>query len=140
MVIRELHTRLGNKWSEIAKHLPGRTDNEVKNYWRTRIHKKPHQSKLQLQAQQHPGLDSVATSESASASASTSQASSTVGDEYMQASFPYPELTWVADQSDVGAITTRFFSSSDDFGDNVWNVEDRFWETLPFADPVYEAL
>jgi transcription factor MYB, plant len=39
-VIRELQATLGNKWSKIAKHLPGRTDNEIKNYWRTRIQKK----------------------------------------------------------------------------------------------------
>ncbi|KAI3962831.1 hypothetical protein MKW92_048226 [Papaver armeniacum] len=39
-LIISLHSALGNKWSQIATHLPGRTDNEIKNYWNTHIKKK----------------------------------------------------------------------------------------------------
>ncbi|KAG0574004.1 hypothetical protein KC19_VG227400 [Ceratodon purpureus] len=35
--IVELHAKLGNKWARMATQLPGRTDNEIKNYWNTRI-------------------------------------------------------------------------------------------------------
>ncbi|CAN6443250.1 unnamed protein product [Victoria cruziana] len=36
-LIIELHARIGNKWARMAAQLPGRTDNEIKNYWNTRI-------------------------------------------------------------------------------------------------------
>ncbi|KAJ0100777.1 hypothetical protein Patl1_05757 [Pistacia atlantica] len=36
-LIVELHAKMGNKWARMAAHLPGRTDNEIKNYWNTRI-------------------------------------------------------------------------------------------------------
>ncbi|GLT49721.1 hypothetical protein SLA2020_232590 [Shorea laevis] len=39
LIIR-LHKLLGNRWSLIAGRLPGRTDNEIKNYWNTTICKK----------------------------------------------------------------------------------------------------
>ncbi|KAK2975978.1 hypothetical protein RJ640_013009 [Escallonia rubra] len=39
LIIR-LHKLLGNRWSLIAGRLPGRTDNEIKNYWNTTIAKK----------------------------------------------------------------------------------------------------
>nr|BAI49718.1 putative MYB transcription factor [Diospyros kaki] len=39
-LIVKLHALLGNRWSLIAGRLPGRTDNEVKNYWNSHLRKK----------------------------------------------------------------------------------------------------
>ncbi|KAF3444725.1 hypothetical protein FNV43_RR14418 [Rhamnella rubrinervis] len=39
-LIINLHQAIGSRWSLIAKQLPGRTDNDVKNYWNTKLRKK----------------------------------------------------------------------------------------------------
>ncbi|XAR57431.1 hypothetical protein NMG60_11025574 [Bertholletia excelsa] len=39
-LIIKMHALLGNRWSLIAGRLPGRTDNEIKNYWNSHLSKR----------------------------------------------------------------------------------------------------
>ncbi|XWS31802.1 hypothetical protein CRYUN_Cryun23aG0107400 [Craigia yunnanensis] len=41
-IIINLHATLGNRWSLIASHLPGRTDNDIKNYWNSHLSREIH--------------------------------------------------------------------------------------------------
>lgn len=43
-IVKLNHMKYGNKWSEIAKQLPGRTPNHIKNQWNAMIRKKSFES------------------------------------------------------------------------------------------------
>ncbi|CAO2204133.1 unnamed protein product [Urochloa humidicola] len=155
-VIRELHASLGNRWSKIATHLPGRTDNEVKNYWRTRIQRKAPAAAAKAPAPPQPPAVVVSSAaagdfccadarvggggECASSSAlTTSQDSPTAGDCWrLTSSVPYYSdlmMSSVAGHGEAVGVdaltTTQFFSSQ--FGDSFWSAVENFWETKPVA-------
>uniref|UniRef100_A0A7C9A5B7 Uncharacterized protein n=1 Tax=Opuntia streptacantha TaxID=393608 RepID=A0A7C9A5B7_OPUST len=51
------------RWSRIARRLPGRTDNEIKNYWRTHMRKKAQESK-RTAAPSSPSTSNLSSSSS----------------------------------------------------------------------------
>ncbi|TVU37688.1 hypothetical protein EJB05_11016 [Eragrostis curvula] len=71
-LIIHLHSMLGNKWSQIAAQLPGRTDNEVKNFWNSYIKKKLRQRGIDP-ATHKPLVEASSSSGRAAASAASSR-------------------------------------------------------------------
>ncbi|CAI9105304.1 OLC1v1004199C3 [Oldenlandia corymbosa var. corymbosa] len=85
-LVLELHNKWGNRWSRIARKLPGRTDNEIKNYWRTHMRKKAQEKKKGGAAAAAVGGVSPSTSTTSSTSSGTSSSSASSSSAYSNCS------------------------------------------------------
>lgn len=142
LLILELHSRWGNRWSKIAQHLPGRTDNEIKNYWRTRVQKHAKQLKCDVNSKQFKDtmrylwmprlverIQAAAATTTSSSTAATGKPSSsanssttTVGGS--QVVLPVPSMGYTNINSCDNSISTA--ASSDSFGTPVSDMTENY--------------
>ncbi|KAG0456591.1 hypothetical protein HPP92_024379 [Vanilla planifolia] len=114
LLIMELHARWGNRWSKIARQLPGRTDNEIKNYWRTRIQKKAKGG----ETTEYSGLTMADTG-------STNRANSLEEGHGLTQPICYP-MHPIPNPHEAYNSNPPAYNCGDSSHDNFWSVED-FW-------------
>ncbi|CAA7055285.1 unnamed protein product [Microthlaspi erraticum] len=127
LIIR-LHKLLGNRWSLIAKRVPGRTDNQVKNYWNTHLSKKlglgDHSSaaKPACDSETPPTLVLTTTTSSSHQDITSEKVSNLRLDTLLNESKPKPKpkpVRLLQTNVDVAATVPNLF-------DTFWVLEDDF--------------
>ncbi|XP_074587124.1 transcription factor JAMYB-like [Curcuma longa] len=134
LLILELHSRWGNRWSKIAQRLPGRTDNEIKNYWRTRVQKHARQLRCDVDSKQFrdmvrymwiPRLAEtiLAASGGGREAGSSAQQSVWPAEEGARFAIPPPETSGNSNTVNLSSESSDAASASDYFvagGDVAW--------------------
>jgi myb proto-oncogene protein len=139
VLIVELQGRWGNRWSKIARHLPGRTDNEIKNFWRTKIQKKRAEDTSESAGHQ-PGTAAavpfaVTESQSSSSNSMGRAPDYDVGGQTNGLDVHHHQLGYVGHGGGGGAcasgVPPEFLQAAVvAAGDSFWGLEE-FWPTVP---------
>ncbi|KAK1698679.1 hypothetical protein QYE76_015376 [Lolium multiflorum] len=138
-LIVELQGRWGNRWSKIARHLPGRTDNEIKNFWRTKIQKKRGEGTSESAGYQPAGTALVVTESQSSSSISLGRAPDyDVGGQPRGWGDHHHQLGYVGHGGgsagggacDGGVLPEFLQAAVVAAGDSFWGLEE-YWPTVP---------
>ncbi|GAA0181337.1 DNA-binding transcription factor [Lithospermum erythrorhizon] len=135
LVIMQSHKIFGNKWSKIASFLPGRTDNEIKNFWHTYIRKsiksddtkksRPHHDRPRRLKQHKQKREIFSSPESSSGNSSSTS--------IMVSSIDFPIMeSYSPNECYCGSVVLNN-SETDEVGD-VWNSQNMFAEPLTIED------
>ncbi|XP_076956517.1 transcription factor MYB32-like [Bidens hawaiensis] len=140
-LIIKLHGKFGNKWSTIAAKLPGRSDNEIKNYWNTNLKRRAKYNLIGNQnteeAVEVKSVLPTSSTESLS-SLSPSSSSSTFGFENAGSFWTDPFLTDV-DSVEANEASSSFDLVHIDFHDVI--MDDEFlWSTINLYDGYHKQL
>ncbi|XP_026411796.1 myb-related protein MYBAS2-like isoform X3 [Papaver somniferum] len=112
-LVLELHSRWGNRWSRIARKIPGRTDNEIKNYWRTHMRKK---------AQEMRKRGTAMTSIASSSTITTMTESPTKSENVPGISNRFPGNEGSCNTTDIDVNGERDISEEEDYSmDRIWD-------------------
>ncbi|CAK9164013.1 unnamed protein product [Ilex paraguariensis] len=87
-LIVELHAVLGNRWSQIAVQLPGRTDNEIKNLWNSSLKKKLRQKGIDPNT--HKPISEAENEENCSATINEKASEAPSDSKFVEAEKPKP--------------------------------------------------
>ncbi|XP_061357154.1 transcription factor RAX2 [Gastrolobium bilobum] len=111
-IICSLFASIGSRWSIIASQLPGRTDNDIKNYWNTKLKKKMMGMNLSALKKPHQVTFSSILQNSTPSSSSSSSSPISFRDSHNSYYHPHVSFTGSESISYSSSLLSGNFSTS----------------------------